>query len=84
MSKTKGYTKAPKAIAQEIESSTPVEDFLPSPEVIARMIKKEETIPITMKLKKRTLEQYKKYAHKMGIKYQTFLSTLLDGYSQRL
>ncbi len=84
MSKTKSYDSAPRGISKEIEGSIPVKDFLPSPEVIATMIKKEETTPVTMKLKKKTLEQYKKYAHKMGIKYQTFVSALLDNYAQRL
>jgi predicted DNA binding CopG/RHH family protein len=84
MRKNNGYTKAPKNIAKEIEQSIPVEDFLPSPEEVAAMIKKEETIPVTMKLKKRTLERYKRFASKKGIKYQTFVSTLLDNYAQRL
>lgn len=84
MKKTSHYTRAPRNIASEIEASVPIEDFLPSPREIASMIRKEEMIPITMKLKKRTVHEYKVYALKMGIKYQTFVSALLDKYAQHL
>jgi predicted DNA binding CopG/RHH family protein len=84
MIKRKEYTSAPAAIAEEIENSIPIEDFLPSPDEIAAMIKKEETIPVTMNLKKKTLDRYKRFASKRGIKYQTFVSTLLDNYAQKL
>lgn len=77
-------SKAPAEIAKELENSIPVEDFLPSPESFALMLKKEETIPVTMKLKKNTIERYKRYAVKKGIKYQTFVSKVLDSYAQRL
>jgi hypothetical protein len=48
MSKTKKYTDAPADIAEELENSVPIEDFLPSPESIANLLKKQETIPVTM------------------------------------
>ncbi|MBM3131548.1 MAG: CopG family transcriptional regulator [Chloroflexi bacterium] len=84
MSTAKGYTKAPTDIAEAIERSVPVDDFLPSPDEIAEMIRKEETVPVTMKLKKKTIEQYKRYARERGLKYQTFVSALLDSYAKRL
>jgi len=84
MSKTKGYTNAPADIAEELENSVTIDDFLPTPDSIAAMLKKQETVPVTMKLKKNTLDRYKKFAAKKGIKYQTFVSTLLDSYAQRL
>jgi predicted DNA binding CopG/RHH family protein len=84
MKRTSRYTKAPKDIAGEIEVSRPIKDFLPSPREIASLIRKEETIPVTMKLKKKTVHEYKTYARKMGIKYQTFLSALLDKYARHL
>lgn len=52
MSKTKGYTNAPADIAEELENSVAIDDFLPSPESIAAMLKKQDTVPVTMKLKK--------------------------------
>ena len=84
MRKTKVYTKAPADIAEELENSVAIDDFLPSPESIAAMLKKQDTIPVTMKLKKNTLDRYKRFAAKKGIKYQTFVSTVLDSYAQRL
>ncbi len=84
MSKTKGYTNAPADIAEELEKSVAIDDFLPSPDSIAAMLKKQDTVPVTMKLKKNTVNRYKRFAAKKGIKYQTFLSTLLDSYAQRL
>ena len=84
MSKTKGYTNAPADIAEELESSVAIDDFLPSPDSIAAMLKKQDTVPVTMKLKKKTVDRYKRFAAKKGIKYQTFVSTLLDSYAQRL
>lgn len=80
----KSYTLAPKEIGQEIEASVSIEDFLPSPYELAQALQKSETIPITMKLKKTTVNKYKKFAQKKGVKYQKFVSTLLDSYAQRL
>jgi predicted DNA binding CopG/RHH family protein len=84
MSKTKKYTDAPADIAEELENSIPIEDFLPSPESIANLLKKQETIPVTMKLKKETIARYKRFADKKGIKYQTFVSSILDSYAKAL
>jgi predicted DNA binding CopG/RHH family protein len=84
MTKTKGYSNAPADIAEELESSVAIEDFLSSPAAIARSLKKQETVPVTMNLKKDTVERYKRFAAKKGIKYQTFVSTVLDSYAKRL
>lgn len=84
MKKSSAYTKAPRGLAKEIADSIPIEDFLPSPREIAAGIRREEMIPVTMKLRKKTVNQYKLYAQKMGVKYQTFVSTLLDRYAQHL
>ena len=84
MSKTKDYSNAPAEIVEELKNSIPIDDFLPSPDSIAAMLKKQNTIPVTMKLKKRTIDQYKRFAAKKGIKYQTFVSTILDSYAKRL
>ncbi|OGJ85667.1 MAG: hypothetical protein A2268_16840 [Candidatus Raymondbacteria bacterium RifOxyA12_full_50_37] len=84
MSKNKGYSEAPPDVAAELERSVTVKDFLPSPDEIAAVLKKEETIPVTMKLKKRTVERYKRYAREKGIKYQTFVSAILDNYARNI
>jgi predicted DNA binding CopG/RHH family protein len=84
MSKTKGYTNAPADIAEELENSISINDFLPSPATIAESLKKQKTIPVTMKLKKDTVERYKRFAAKKQIKYQSFVSTILDMYSKHI
>ncbi len=84
MKKIKGYTNAPKDIAEEIKNSVPIDDFLSSPDEIASLIKKEDTVPVTMKLKRKTVERYKRYARKRGLKYQTFVLTILDSYARKL
>jgi predicted DNA binding CopG/RHH family protein len=84
MSKINGYTNAPADIAEELKNSIPIDDFLPSPQSIAESLKKQETIPITMKLKKDTVNRYKRFAAKKGIKYQTFVSNVLDTYAKHL
>jgi predicted DNA binding CopG/RHH family protein len=84
MNKPKGYSNAPAEIADELERSVVIDDFLPAPEAIAKSLKKQETVPVTMKLKKDTVDRYKRYAQRKGIKYQTFVSTVLDAYAKRL
>jgi predicted DNA binding CopG/RHH family protein len=84
MSRTKGYSTAPKEIADELNNSVAIDDFLPSPESIAESLKKQDTVPVTMKLKKDTVGRYKRFAKKKGIKYQTFVSTILDTYAKHL
>ena len=84
MGRNKGYSKAPSDVADELENSAAIDDFLPSPEAIAESLKKQETVPVTMKLKKKTVERYKRFAARKGIKYQSFVSTILDTYARHL
>jgi len=84
MSKAKGYSNAPADIAEELENSAAIDDFLPSPGTLAKSLKKQQTVPVTMKLKKDTVERYKRFAARKGIKYQSFVSTVLDTYAKHL
>jgi predicted DNA binding CopG/RHH family protein len=84
MSKSSGYSNAPEDIADELEKSVATNDFLPAPGAIAESLKKQQTVPVTMKLKKDTVERYKRFAAKKGIKYQSFVSAVLDTYSKHL
>jgi len=84
MKKNNGYTAAPADIVAELESSVRVADFLPSPETITAMLKKEPTVPVTMNLKKKTIERYRQFAKQNGVKYQVFISTVLDNYAKSI
>jgi predicted DNA binding CopG/RHH family protein len=84
MNKAKGYSNAPAEIADELKNSVAIDDFLPSPASIAESLKKQETVPVTMKLKRDTVGRYKRFAEKKGIKYQTFVSKILDTYAKHL
>jgi predicted DNA binding CopG/RHH family protein len=84
MKKNKGYSNAPADIAEELENSIAINDFLPPPGIIAESLKKQKTIPVTMKLKKDTIERYKRFAVSKKIKYQSFVSVVLDMYSKHL
>jgi predicted DNA binding CopG/RHH family protein len=84
MNKTNDYSNAPSEVAEELENSVAIDDFLPSPGSIAESLKKQVTVPVTMKLKKDTVDRYKRYANKNGIKYQTFVSAILDTYAKQL
>jgi predicted DNA binding CopG/RHH family protein len=84
MKKNSGYTNAPADIAEELEKSVAINDFLPSPGAIAESLKKQKTVPVTMNLKKDTIKRYKRFAQKKGIKYQSFVSSVLDTYAKHL
>jgi predicted DNA binding CopG/RHH family protein len=84
MKTRKGYKDAPEEIAEELKNSIPVKDFLPPPEEIANDLKKEKTVFVTMRLRKKTVERYKLFAAQKGIKYQQFVSSVLDQYAQKL
>ncbi|MDG5813544.1 hypothetical protein QA601_00490 [Chitinispirillales bacterium ANBcel5] len=84
MKKNESYSDAPREIAEEIKGSERIEDFLPSPDEISQSVKKQQTVSVTMNLKKETLEQYERYAQKQGIDYHSFISALLEKYAQCL
>jgi predicted DNA binding CopG/RHH family protein len=84
MKQNKGYTNTPADIAAELQNFVPIKDFLPSPDKIAATLRKDATIPVTMKLKKNTVARYKHFAAAKGIKYQTFVSTVLDLYAEKI
>ena len=78
MKKKTSYRSAPKEIAEAIESSQRIDDFLPSPE---ELVEKEENVRITISLSKRSIEFFKDNAEKLGVPYQVIIRTVLDKYS---
>lgn len=61
-----------------IESSERIEDFLPGPE---QLIKKEDSVKITILLSKNSVAFFKEKAKKTGVPYQTMIKTVLDKYT---
>ena len=71
------YKNAPAGIADAINSSVRIKDFLPPPE---KLINKEETVRITINLNKQSVTFFKKKAKKQGVPYQNMIKTVLDYY----
>ena len=56
-----------------------VRDFLPSPDAL---VKKEETIKVTLMLTKDSVEFFKKEAEEQHTQYQKMIRSLIDIYAQ--
>jgi predicted DNA binding CopG/RHH family protein len=63
-----------------LEAAVRIKDFLPSPEELARA--ETNTTKVTLALTKRSLDLFKRYAHKRGARYQTMIRKLVDSYAQ--
>jgi predicted DNA binding CopG/RHH family protein len=72
------YSKAPKDIAESINSSKIIKDFLPSPE---ELILKEKTQRITINLSEKSLNFFREAAKKYNVSYQQMIKQVLDKYS---
>ncbi len=57
-----------------------VRDFLPRPEELAF---KQESVKVTIKLSKSSVEFFKRMAHKYHAPYQKMIRTLIDAYAAR-
>lgn len=58
----------------------PVADFLPPPE---DLIRKEETVKVTLGLSRSSVKFFKGWARKRGVGYQTMIRRVLDLYVAR-
>ncbi|MDR2895997.1 MAG: BrnA antitoxin family protein [Propionibacteriaceae bacterium] len=75
------YQDAPKSIAQAIEQSEIVEDFLPSPtQLVGKVTRKR----VTLMLSQRSIDRFKSFADAHGGKYQTMISEVVDAYAMRI
>lgn len=79
MKKTK-YTDAPPEIKKAIEQSEVIEDFLPPPD---KLVFKEDNVKVTLKLSKRSVTFFKRYAKKKGYRYQRMIRNLIDLYATK-
>ena len=57
-----------------------VKDFLPPPE---KLVRKEETVKVTIGLSKPSVEFFKKMAKKQRTPYQKMIRRVLDLYAER-
>ena len=80
MTKETRYRNAPKHIAEAIEASEVVADFLPPPKDLVR---REEQVKITINLSKRSIDFFKRVAANEGVPYQAMIKSLLDRYADR-
>lgn len=75
------YKNAPLKMRRAIKKSEIVEDFLPDPAKLTENLEKQK---ITINLSKSSVEKFKKYAKKNGVKYQTLISSVIDAYSAKI
>lgn len=75
------YKNAPLKMRRAIKKSEIVEDFLPDPAKLTENLEKQK---ITINLSKNSVEKFKKYAKKNGVKYQTLISSVIDAYSAKI
>lgn len=73
MSKKITYSKEP-------ISAKVIEDFLPAPD---ELVFREENSKVTIVLSKRTVNFFKKQAHKNKVGYQSMIRALLDKYVEK-
>jgi len=72
------YSDSPRDIAEAIDSSKVIKDFLPSPD---KLVLKEKTQKITINLSKKSLDFFKNEAKKYNVSYQKMIKNLIDKYS---
>jgi predicted DNA binding CopG/RHH family protein len=72
------YKSAPKNISDAIMKSEIIKDFLPAPE---KLMKRKETIKITLALNKDSVSFIKEKSKKIGVPYQTMIKTIIDKYA---
>ncbi|QTA80275.1 Uncharacterized protein dnl_25720 [Desulfonema limicola] len=77
MKKKINYKKAPKEIAEAIEASQIIDDFLPPP---ANLVLKDLSVKITVDLSVPNAEFLKENAQKLGIPLKQMIKNILDNY----
>ena len=78
MKKKTIYEKAPKDVGEEIFISKRVDDILPPPN---QLLRKEETVKITIALSQKSVSFFKKLAKDEGVSYQKMIKSLVDKYT---
>ena len=79
MKKAYKYKSAPENISEAITVSERISDFLPPPE---KLIRKEETMKVTIALSKSSVNFFKQKSRETGVPYQTMIKSVLDRYAK--
>ncbi|WP_411824626.1 CopG family transcriptional regulator [Leptospira sp. 'Mane'] len=74
------YSKTPKDIANAINASLIINDFLPPPD---KLITKEDNSKVTILLSKKSISFFKAQSKKSGVPYQSMIKKVLDLYADR-
>jgi predicted DNA binding CopG/RHH family protein len=74
MKKKIKYTDEPILLGERLK------DFLPSP---AQLVKREETVKITLEVTHESLAFFKKQAKRLHVPYQRMLRSLIDAYAKQ-
>ncbi len=70
--------RKPNDMDQPIGKLTRIKDFLPAPQELAVL---EDTVKVTIALKKSSVEIFKHMAHRYHTKYQRMIRELVDKYA---
>jgi predicted DNA binding CopG/RHH family protein len=57
-----------------------VRDFLPPPE---KLVMRESNVKVTLSLSRRSIDFFKREAHKHRVPYQRMIRALVDAYAER-
>lgn len=78
MKKKIKYENAPEGTGESILSSKVMENILPAPD---KLVKKEETVKVTISLSQKSVSFFKERAEKQGVPYQSMIKSLIDKYA---
>ncbi|MCL2500412.1 MAG: BrnA antitoxin family protein [Defluviitaleaceae bacterium] len=76
---TVNYTAAPQEVAEAIDASRPIVDFLPPPDVLIANSTRQK---ITINIDAIALTRFKQYAQNHGVKYQVLMNQVLSSYAK--
>jgi predicted DNA binding CopG/RHH family protein len=74
MNRRTDYTDEPLQIGERVK------DFLPPP---SELVKREETVKVTLELTKRSIDLFKQQAQQDNIPYEYILQAIIDAYAKQ-
>ena len=74
------YSNAPRAVAEALDASEDIDDFLPPPE---KLIFKRPSVKVTLALSQESIEFFKKKAKDHRVPYQAMIRKVVQRYAER-